>query len=337
MRYQLFGNFYKGARGPDGKLLQEGARRKIPWSTIPPVAHAVAVLERITTTPVLFPAKDPRTVYPGRPDADRTGRFTTAETARDRVTTFTARVNRYAANQGLTAEQIPDDPAGSLSLSRYRRTVAWHIARLPGGRIALAIQYGHLRATQSDAYGALSRHGIRKVLDVETAMGIAQFLQDVADRLETGEGVSGPAAIRMIKSAQDRAARFEGMYLADKDLKKLLLDPDPDAFLNCNKDPDKALCDPARGRRAPGPAVPPALEQCNPACANIARIDSHMRDAALQIKELRAEADDPLTPWPLAERHRQRISTLETTIERHERTRVVIDVKDVRVRGDEQR
>jgi hypothetical protein len=53
------------------------------------------------------------------------------------------------------------DPGKTLSLSRYRRTVAWHIARLPGGRIALAIRYGHLRATQSDAYGAMSRHGIR--------------------------------------------------------------------------------------------------------------------------------------------------------------------------------
>jgi hypothetical protein len=343
VRYQLLGNFYKGARGVDGKLLQEGARRQIPWITIPPVARAVAVLERVATTSALFPAKDPWTIHRGRPDADRTGRFTTAETAGDRVMAFVGWVNRYAASQSLAAEQIPDDPAGSLSLSRYRRTVAWHIARLPGGRIALAIQYGHLRATQSDAYGALSRHGIRKVLDVETAMGIAQFLQDITDRLDDGEGISGPAATRMIKSARERAARFEGMYLADKDLKKLLLDPDfqvfdnPDALLTCNKDPDKALCDPDRGRRVPGPAVPPALERCNPGCANIARTDSHMRDAALEIEQLHAEADDPLTPWPLAERHRQRISALETTIKRHERTRVVINIKDVKVRHDEQR
>jgi hypothetical protein len=61
-----------------------------------------------------------------------------------------------------------------------------------------------------------------------------------------------------------------------------------------------------------------------------------MRDAALEIKQLQAEADDPLTPRPLAERHRQRISTLAATIERHERTRVVIDVKEVRTRNDEQ-
>jgi hypothetical protein len=341
VRYQLFGNFYKGARGPDGKLLQEGARRQIPWITIPPVAHAIAVLERIATTPVLFAPTDPWTVYVGRPDAERSGRFTTAETARDRVMVFVGWVNRYAAAQGLTAEVIPDDPGGTLSLSRYRRTVAWHIARLPGGRIALAIQYGHLRATQSDAYGALSRHGIRKVLDIETAMGIAQFLQEVADRLEGGEGISGPAASRMIRSVRERATRFEGMFLADKDLKKLLADPDfqvydnPDAFLTCNKDPDKALCDPERGRRRAGPAVPPTLDRCNPACANIARTDSHMRDAALEIKELQAEADDPLTPWPLAERNRQRIGTLQEMIERHERTRIVIDVKDVKVRSGE--
>src|SRR6266498_4593612 len=30
-----------------------------------------------------------------------------------------------------------------------RRTIAWYVARLPGGRIALALQYGHLRATRA--------------------------------------------------------------------------------------------------------------------------------------------------------------------------------------------
>jgi hypothetical protein len=129
VQYQLFGNFYKGARGPDGRLLPEGARRKIPWVTIPPVAHAVAVLERIATSTALFPAKAPWSIHNGRPDADRTGRFTTPETAGDRITAFAHWVNNYTAGHGAAAEHIPPDPGGTLSLSRYRRTIAWHIAR----------------------------------------------------------------------------------------------------------------------------------------------------------------------------------------------------------------
>ncbi|MFJ9900976.1 hypothetical protein ACIQPR_47470 [Streptomyces sp. NPDC091280] len=47
---------------------------------------------------------------------------------------------------------------------------AWHIARRPGGLIALAIQYGHMRtvldARTSSGYGSRSRGGIHSVLDI---------------------------------------------------------------------------------------------------------------------------------------------------------------------------
>jgi hypothetical protein len=52
--------------------------------------------------------------------------------------------------RGLAAEAIPADPDGSVVISRFHRTVAWHIARLPGGRVALAVQYAHLRTTASE-------------------------------------------------------------------------------------------------------------------------------------------------------------------------------------------
>jgi hypothetical protein len=51
VRCELHGNFFKGARDSDGKLLPEGAPRTLPWTTIQPVAHAINVLERIATTP----------------------------------------------------------------------------------------------------------------------------------------------------------------------------------------------------------------------------------------------------------------------------------------------
>ncbi len=77
--------------------------------------------------------------------------------ANDRIAAFTAWVNDFASQQGLPTERIPDDPDGPIVLKRFRRTVAWHIARLPGGRIALATQYGHLRASAvTDGYSGRS-------------------------------------------------------------------------------------------------------------------------------------------------------------------------------------
>jgi hypothetical protein len=75
--------------------------------------------------------------------------------------------------------------------SSRRSSGYWHIARLPGGRIALALQYGHLRTTVSSGYSNRARHGLRRVLDIETARAIADYLQQLDQRLDRGEGVSG--------------------------------------------------------------------------------------------------------------------------------------------------
>jgi hypothetical protein len=72
-----------------------------------------------------------------------------------RIEDFTAWANREAASQGLPAEAIPGDPHGKISAGRFRRTLAWHIARRPNGVVALAIQYGHEDAMIYDSPHAL--------------------------------------------------------------------------------------------------------------------------------------------------------------------------------------
>ena len=62
-----------------------------------------------------------------------------------RIEDFVAWANREAASQDLAGEVIPDDPHGKIGLGRFRRSLAWHIARRPNGLVALAIQYGHMR------------------------------------------------------------------------------------------------------------------------------------------------------------------------------------------------
>ena len=74
----------------------------------------------------------------------------------------------------------------------------------------------------TDGYSGRARQGLRRVLDVETARAMADYLGGIADRIEHGEGVSGPAASRMIKAARDAAVRFEGMFLTPRQAAALL-------------------------------------------------------------------------------------------------------------------
>jgi hypothetical protein len=100
---------------------------------------------------------------------------------RYRIEDLVAWVNREAARQGLAGETIPDDPYGSIGLSRFRRSLAWHIARRPNGLVALTIQYGHMRTAigydwTTEGYGSRSRGGIHDLIDLETARATADIV-----------------------------------------------------------------------------------------------------------------------------------------------------------------
>ena len=328
VRHEIRGNFYKGARGEDEKIVPGGLPRETPWTVILPVVHAIRVLERMTDGHLLFPVK---TAWAKATPGNRTrpGQALHCQGAQHRIMAFTSWVNEFAGQQYLAPERIPDDPEGPIVLKRFRRTVAWHIARLPAGRIALATQYGHLRtSTVTDGYSGRARQGLRRVLDVETARAMADYLGGIADRIEHGEGISGPAASRMIKAARDAAVRFEGMFLTPRQAAALLAEPqfnvydNPEAFLTCNHDPAKAMCHPERARGSRRD-LPPAIDRCDPACANIARTDTHVGKLREEIAQLAEEITSPLTPIPLRERLKQRITTLQAILERHDRTRII--------------
>ena len=328
VRYELHGLFFKGARDADGKPAPGGARRDMPWTVVPPVADAIRVLERIVKGPLLFPTNPPWTIET-RGRRRRTGEALTCLAANARIASFIAWVNDYTAENDLPAERIPDDPDGDIVVSRFRRTVAWHIGRLPGGRIALALQYGHLRASGvGEGYSGRARQGLRRVMDVETARAMADYLDTLAENLQNGEAVSGPAAGRMIQAARNARVRFQGKFLTPKQSEALLDEPEfnvydnPDAFLTCNNDPAKALCHPERTRRSTKRIRPPATDRCDPACANIARTDTHIRHLITEIANLGAEMTSPLTPIPLRERLKQRITALQRIVDRHERTKI---------------
>src|SRR5260370_20637458 len=176
IRYEIHGNFFKGARNDDGKAVTAGRARPTPWTVILPVVRAIRVLEQMAEGELLFPVRTPW-AKATRGNRIRPGEALACDGAMHRTHVFVAWVNDYTDQMGLPAERIPADPHGDLVLSRYRRTIASHIARLPGGRIALATQYGHLRASGgTHGYSAPPPHALRRPLDIHTPPPMPAYL-----------------------------------------------------------------------------------------------------------------------------------------------------------------
>ena len=278
--------------------------REAPWIAVPQVVTAIRILERLVgPAGLLFPTDR----------GTRPGRSLSFPTMATRIEEFIGWVNERTARPGQE-DTIPADPHGHIGTSRFRRTLAWHIARLPGGLVALAVQYGHLRTLVSQGYSSRQRDGIHQLLDLETARAVAEHLSEVHDALHHGEGVSGPAARRLIHAAREEHHRFGGILTTPRQAKALLSDPaltvfeNADAYLICNYDPSRALCNPDNA--ADGLASTPSLDRCQPTCPNIARTDSHAQQIRTLAERLRDEADAALTPQPVADRLRHRATAL---------------------------
>jgi hypothetical protein len=327
VRYRVSGHHFKGVNDEDGNQLGAGAIRDEPWTVIAPVAAAIAVLERIEDDTLLLPRRIGTVLLRPRAQAIHRGAALTPTFAATRIDKFVAYANHLAARHGLDHEMIPADPEGPINLSRLRRTVAWFINRLPGCRVALGIQYGHLRLAMSESYSNRSRSDLLELLDLEQARSIADTLAEAAERLRQGEGVSGPATDRYLDSVHEYRASYAGSHLSTRQHRALLANPKlkvfdhPQAILACNYNPVTALCDPERGQRGRAAATP-SHDRCDPACANIARTDTHIARVRKEISELDGEIGAGLSPHPVTQRLRQRRASLQILVDRHDQTRI---------------
>ncbi|MCQ1578746.1 integrase [Streptomyces parvus] len=319
-RHLIYARQFKVARDEDGNHDSAGVVREAPWVAVPQVVRAVRVLERLSGHGLLFAAElhDPR--QPER----RSGRSLAIATMSNRIERFIEWVNTHAAGRGRQSEAIPADPHGRVGTGRFRRTLAWHIARRPGGLVALAVQYGHMRTLISEGYGSRSRGGIHDLLDFETARNVAEHLSEVHEAIQDGEGVSGPAARRLINAAATEHSRFGGIIASVRQARSLLADPtlnvfeNREAFLFCNYDRTKALCHPGRG----GKNEAPSLDRCKANCANIARTDEHARQLRDAADSLGKQAASGLVPEPLADRLQERADSLAELADKHDNDRV---------------
>ncbi|MGH3180340.1 MAG: hypothetical protein ACRDOE_00295 [Streptosporangiaceae bacterium] len=324
MRYLITGRHFKGVTGEDGNTIPGGQTRSQPWTVIEPVHRAITVLEELTDGPRLFPREFSKAAKPRA----YLGDAMSAITANARIARFAAWANTLAAEHQREHEVIPADPDGAVTMRRFRRTVGWFINRQPGGRIALGIQYGHLRASFGESYSGRSRVDMLEILDLEQALATADTLTEAAGRLHDGDGVSGPAAARYIAATREFQATYTGGFASKRQYKALLDNPrlqvfdHPQALLTCNYDPLKALCDPNRGRPGGQLQRTPSQDRCHSACANISRTDTHVERIQAEIDRIEAEIGDGMAALPIQQRLRQRQTTLNEIVARHQATRI---------------
>ncbi|MFC9633813.1 hypothetical protein ACFTY8_32295 [Streptomyces mirabilis] len=127
---------------------------------------------------------------------------------RTRIEDFVTWANAEAARHGLPGEVIPADPHGAVGTRRVRRTLVWHIARRPGGLVALAIRYSHLRtAPVYEGYATPSRDGIHELIDVETVRAVADTVADLIDDLQAAASPARPPGASSRRPSAPRASR----------------------------------------------------------------------------------------------------------------------------------
>ncbi|WP_222513801.1 integrase [Streptomyces sp. CBG9] len=317
-RHLIYGRVFKNAADEDGNHYSAGHLREVPWVAIPPVVTAIRVLERIVPDGgLLFDAA--AHAFQNIPVASAASIGQAG--LRGRIEAFAAWASGLALRLGLDQEVVPDDPYGAIGLARFRRTLAWHIARRPGGLVALAIQYGHMRTAMSAGYAARGRDGIHELLDVETARATADTLTTLHEDLTHGVGISGPAARRAIHAAA-QAPAFAGAICTHRQARDILCNPalsvydNPRSLLMCVYNRDRALCHRLEATDAP------RLDRCQPSCANIARTDRHAAGLLAHAEALEKQSVSEALPGPLAERLARRAGQLRELAHHHEHDRI---------------
>ncbi|MER5641584.1 integrase [Kitasatospora sp. NPDC002227] len=316
----IFSRHFKNVTDEDGNHISGGEDREVPWTAIAPVVRAIRVLERMVPDGELLFSAAHHDFLTNRP---LPGALKLAG-LRYRIADFVEWANGEAQSRGLPEQGIPKDPYGEVTLIRFRRTLAWHVARRPRGLIALAIQYGHMRtvldARTSTGYGVRSRRGIHSELDVETVLAAADTAANLTDRMAAGEKISGPAARRAL-TAVAATPRFEGKIVTSKFAKKaanflardgLVLFDNPDAHLICVFKRDTALCEPAPN------AIAPNQFACELGCGNAVRTDTHARGLRVRADELDALA--AASPEPVGRRLKRNADRLREVADTHDAT-----------------
>lgn len=318
--WTVTGRHFKTARSRKGEKIPEGEIRKVPWTVVEPVAHAIAVMESLHASELIFPERAITRSGQSSTVNDRAGlRSSSANKCIDK---FTAWVNAYCQQTGRTDGIPPEEDGRALVMSRFRRTLAFHICRRPRGLVAASIQYGHVFTQMTVGYAGHLDSGFPDDYAFESMLARLDDLGELNEQLSAGSHVSGPAAV-VLRERAAKAGNFGGISLVSaKQAKDLLANPDlqiiPGRGMHCVPDPAKALC---RHRNdLPDQTRTPDLTDCKPACQNIARTDDDIDTLRQRSSLLRAALSNSLAPPLRLAREQAEYDRLEAIIGAHERS-----------------
>ncbi|MGW0885768.1 hypothetical protein [Streptomyces sp. NPDC002671] len=289
------------------------------WVVGEPVARAIDVLECLQPpeTDFLFARlRHGSDAKKGSADA-----LTTKATG-TQINKFISYVNRLCDTSGRS-DSIP--AAGrsrtGFKTSVFRRTLAWFIARRPGGVVAGALQYRHQSIQMFEGYAGTSASGFRAEVESEQALARGETYIAMIDAHEHTD-LAGPSAEEVARRLSEfgERAQFQGQIALDKHrLKRIMKRHDPaiypGEYVTCVRDPAKALCEKAKRGGSEGL---PDHGGCKPlACRNVALTPENVavwtRELARLEKRMAARpAMPPLRQHRLQQRHAEITEFLAT-------------------------
>ncbi|GAA1956694.1 hypothetical protein [Amycolatopsis minnesotensis] len=313
-RYRVTSRAFKGEGTPLGV--------EATWVVGAPVAQAVRVLEQLQPAEQdwLFASLPTSHHHRGQREGKlHTNEVLSVRASTDDIAGFITWINDYCAARGLP-DRVPEvggKPA-RVTTMQFRRTLAWFIARRPGGSIAGAIAYRHHSVQMFEGYAGTSNSGFRAEVEAEQSLVRGEGLAMMVERHEH-ERLAGPAAEEALArlSEYGRHVRFPGILPRDRRQFAALVarhDPHvyPGRFVTCVHNPDRALCH-------NGTQHGPSLGDCQPlACRNVAlTADNHdaWRQHLATVDAMLA-ARDALAPYArerLRVRREQISQLLEST------------------------
>ena len=266
---------FKGEGTPSGVVAR--------WVVGEPVGKAIDILER------LQPPDEHFLFATNRHQINRRAvwkkRIQTSGHSNDQLNRFLSWIQANSAKFATETRPEIEIPAWRLTTKQFRRTLAWFIARRPGGSIAGAIQFRHQSVQMFEGYAGTSESGFRAEVESEQALERGEFMLAAVENNEHLL-LTGPSA----REARDRMAGFaeqagfQGIVAeSPAQLRKLLTLNDPrvfrGAFVTCVYNPERALC----GSRADRPD----MTECQPlACRNVALTESNRAEWAEQLAQL---------------------------------------------------
>ena len=230
-------------------------------------------------------------------------------------------INTYCAAHNRTdAIPLVRRQRWRLSTSQFRRTLAWFIARRPGGAVAGTIQYRHHSIHMFEGYAGTSESGFRGEVEAERTLQRGERLFAMIENHEHHD-LRGPAA-REAQHRLDnlqRSSAYRGSVITDRRrLLRLMRREDPHIYLGhftCVYNPEKALC--RRQLTGDDGQSMPDLSSCEPLrCRNVALTAENREALTHQQHKLDAHlAQAELLPPYVAQRLAEQLRDLATLFE----------------------